>query len=132
VPGYRPFVKSKIQRLRVTDKNLKYEGSLELDEELLKAADILAGELVQVANVNNGERFETYIIKAPAGSGACVLNGAAARLGEVDDEIIVMSTVLLDEEQGAGHVLKRITVDPGNRIVPDNRIVDDGNSPRSG
>jgi aspartate 1-decarboxylase len=126
VPGYRPFVKSKIQRLRVTDKNLKYEGSLELDEELLSAADILAGELVQVANVNNGERFETYIIKAPAGSGACVLNGAAARLGEVDDEIIVMSTVLLDEEQGAGHVLKRITVDP------DNRIVDDGNSPRSG
>ncbi|UCG42360.1 MAG: aspartate 1-decarboxylase [candidate division WOR-3 bacterium] len=124
--GYRPFVKSKIQRLRVTDKNLKYEGSLELDEELLRAADILPGELVQVANLNNGERFETYVIKARADSGACVLNGAAARLGEVGDEIIVMSTVLLGEEQGAGHVLRRISVDS------DNRMVDDGNSPRSG
>ena len=124
--GYRPFVKSKIQRLRVTDKNLKYEGSLELDEALLTAGDILPGELVQVANVNNGERFETYVIKARAGSGACVLNGAAARLGEVGDEIIVISTVLLEEEKGAGHLLKRIRVDS------DNRIVDDGNSPRSG
>ena len=124
--GYRPFVKSKIQRLRVTDKNLKYEGSLELDEALLRAGDILPGELVQVANVNNGERFETYVIRARAGSGACVLNGAAARLGEVGDEVIVMSTVLLDEKQGAGHVLKRIRVDS------ENRIVDDGNSPRSG
>jgi aspartate 1-decarboxylase len=132
VSRYRPFVKSKIQRLRVTDKNLKYEGSLELDEELLRAADILPGELVQVANVNNGERFETYVIRARAGSGSCVLNGAAARLGEVGDDIIVMSTVLLDEEEGAGHVLKRIRVDSDNRIVPDNRIVDDGNSPRSG
>jgi len=126
VSGYRPFVKSKIQRLRVTDKNLKYEGSLELDEALLRAGDILPGELVQVANVNNGERFETYVIRARAGSGACVLNGAAARLGEVGDEVIVMSTVLLDEKQGAGHVLKRIRVDS------ENRIVDDGNSPRSG
>ena len=74
----RCLVRSKIQRLVVTDKDLKYEGSLELDSRLMKPADILPGELVQVVNVNNGSRFETYVIAARAGSGACVLNGAAA------------------------------------------------------
>jgi aspartate 1-decarboxylase len=103
--------------LTVTDKNLKYEGSLELDATLMAAADLLPGEVIQVVNVNNGARFETYVIKAPEGSGACVLNGAAARLGEAGDEVIVMSSIIIDDAEAAGSELKRINVDKNNRIV---------------
>jgi len=120
-------VRSKIQRLVVTDKNLKYEGSLELDSRLMRAADIVPGELVQVVNVNNGSRFETYVIAARAGSGACVLNGAAARLGEVGDEVIVMSLVWLGDAESRRHQLTRVNVDHRNRIKKS-----DHNSPRGG
>ena len=123
----RCLVRSKIQRLVVTDKNLKYEGSLELDSRLMQAADILPGELVQVVNVNNGSRFETYVIAARAGSGACVLNGAAARLGEVGDEVIVMALAWLADVEARQHRLTRINVDHRNRIKKS-----DSNSPRGG
>ena len=115
----RNLVKSKIQRLVITDKNLKYEGSLALDAGLLRLSDILPSEVVQVVNVNNGARFETYAIEAPAGSCRCVLNGAAARLGEVGDEIIVMSSVLLDDAAAREHCIKVINVDGDNRIKRD-------------
>jgi len=117
----RCLVRSKIQRLVVTDKNLKYEGSLELDSGLMRAADILPGELVQVVNVNNGSRFETYVIAARAGSGACVLNGAAARLGEVGDELIVMSLGWFAEPESREHRLARVNVDQRNRIKQSDR-----------
>jgi len=107
---------SKIQRLVVTEKNLKYEGSLDLDSRLMQAADILPGELVQVVNVNNGSRFETYVIAARAGSGACVLNGAAARLGEVGDEVIVMALAWLADVEARQHRLTHVHVDHRNRI----------------
>jgi aspartate 1-decarboxylase len=123
----RCLVRSKIQRLVVTDKNLKYEGSLELDSRLMRAADIVPGEFVQVVNVNNGSRFETYVIAARAGSGACVLNGAAARLGEVGDEVIVMSLVWLGDAESRQHRLTRVNVDHRNRIKKSDR-----NSPRRG
>jgi aspartate 1-decarboxylase len=123
----RCLVRSKIQRLVVTDKNLKYEGSLELDSRLMRAADVLPGELVQVVNVNNGSRFETYVIAARAGSGACVLNGAAARLGEVGDELIVMSLGWFAESELQLHRLTRVNVDHRNRIKKSDR-----NSPRGG
>ncbi len=123
----RCLVRSKIQRLVVTDKNLKYEGSLELDSRLMRAADIVPSEFVQVVNVNNGSRFETYVIAARAGSGACVLNGAAARLGEVGDEVIVMSLVWLGDAESRQHRLTRVNVDHRNRIKKSDR-----NSPRSG
>jgi aspartate 1-decarboxylase len=123
----RCLVRAKIQRLVVTDKNLKYEGSLELDSRLMRAADILPGELVQVVNVNNGSRFETYVIAARAGSGACVLNGAAARLGEVGDEVIVMALVWLADSEARAHRLTRINVDHRNRIKKSDR-----HSPGSG
>jgi aspartate 1-decarboxylase len=123
----RCLVRSKIQRLVVTDKNLKYEGSLELDSRLMRAADIVPGELVQVVNVNNGSRFETYVIAARAGSGACVLNGAAARLGEVGDEVIVMTLVWLGDAESRQHRLTRVNVDNRNRIKNSDR-----NSPRGG
>lgn len=115
----RNLVKSKIQRLVITDKNLKYEGSLALDAGLLRLSDILPSEVVQVVNVNNGARFETYAIEAPAGSRRCVLNGAAARLGEVGDELIVMSSVLLDDATAREHRIKVINVDSDNRIKRD-------------
>jgi len=123
----RCLVRSKIQRLLVTDKNLQYEGSLELDSRLMRAAGILPGELVQVVNVNNGSRFETYVIAARAGSGACVLNGAAARLGEVGDELIVMSLAWLAQSESRQHRLTRINVDRRNHIKKRDR-----NSPRGG
>ncbi len=116
---FRVFLKSKIQRPRVTDKNLKYEGSLELDEALLAAADILPGEVIQVVNVTNGARFETYAIAAPRGSGRCVLNGGAARLGEVGDELIVMSNVLVAEDAAGAHRPCKINVDSRNQAVDD-------------
>jgi len=123
----RCLVRSKIHRPVVTDKNLKYEGSLELDSRLMRAADILPGEFVQVVNVNNGSRFETYVIAARAGSGACVLNGAAARLGEVGDELIVMSLAWLADAESRKHRLTRVNVDHRNRIRKSDR-----NSPRGG
>ena len=123
----RCLVRSKIHRLVVTDKNLKYEGSLELDSRLMRAADILPGEFVQVVNVNNGSRFETYVIAARAGSGACVLNGGAARLGEVGDELIVMSLAWLADAESRKHRLTRVNVDHRNHVRKSDR-----NSPRGG
>lgn len=112
----RKFVKSKIQGLRITDKQLHYEGSLELDADLLRAAEILPGEMVQVVNINNGERLETYAISGPSSSGVCVLKGAAARLGEVGDEIIVMSIALLDAKAVESYKMIRVKVDQNNRL----------------
>lgn len=113
----RVLLNSKIHRLKVTDKNLHYAGSLQLDEKLLTAAGILPGEVVQVVNLNNGERFETYVIAGRAGE--CVLNGGAARLGEIGDELIVMSNVLVDESAAEQHRPRLIYVDQHNRIVSD-------------
>ncbi len=114
---FRILVKSKIQRLVVTDKNLRYEGSLSIDGELLDAADILPGEVVQVVNITNGNRFETYAIRARAGSGACVLNGGAARMGEVGDELIVMSNIILDEAEVTTYRLRKVVVGKDNRLI---------------
>ena len=112
---FRQLVKSKVQRLTVTDKNLKYEGSLALDAGLLRSADILAGEVVQVVNVNNGARFETYTIKGKPGSGTVCLNGPAARLGQVGDVVIVITYVLLSPEEAKKHTPTIVKVDKKNR-----------------
>jgi len=87
----RLMLKSKIHGVTITDKQLHYKGSITLDKNLLKAANILPGEQVHVLNLNTGVRFITYAISARAGSGAVVLNGPAARLGEIGDKIIVLS-----------------------------------------
>lgn len=92
-------LKSKIHRVRVTEANLNYVGSITIDEELLEAANMIEGEKVQILNINNGERFETYIIKGERGSGCICLNGAAARKVAVDDLVIIVSYALLDFEQ---------------------------------
>ncbi|MBO5216318.1 MAG: aspartate 1-decarboxylase [Alistipes sp.] len=92
-------LKSKIHRVRVTGANLNYVGSITIDEELLEAANMIEGEKVQILDINNGERFETYIIKGERGSGCICLNGAAARKVAVDDLVIIVSYALLDFEQ---------------------------------
>lgn len=92
-------LKSKIHCVTVTEANLNYMGSITIDEELLDAANMIAGEKVQIVDNNNGERFETYIIKGERGSGCICLNGAAARKVQVGDVVIIMSYALMDFEE---------------------------------
>lgn len=92
-------VKSKIHRVTVTEANLNYIGSITIDEDLLDAANLIPNEKVSIVNNNNGERFETYIIKGERGSGMVCLNGAAARKAQPGDIIIVMSYALMDFEE---------------------------------
>ncbi len=93
------ILKSKIHRAVITEANLNYVGSITLDEDLMDAANIIENEKVQVVNVNNGERFETYVIKGKRGSGICCLNGPAARKGMVGDTIIVISYASMSFEE---------------------------------
>ena len=92
-------MKSKLHCVQVTEANLNYMGSITIDEDLMDAANLIAGEKVQVLDNNNGERFETYIIKGERGSGCICLNGAAARKCEVGDTIIIISYALMDFEE---------------------------------
>ncbi|ADC89320.1 aspartate 1-decarboxylase [Thermocrinis albus DSM 14484] len=94
---YRRMLKSKIHRARITGCELHYEGSIAIDESLLRASNILPFEQVDVYNVNNGARFSTYVIPAPPGSGEVRLNGAAARLGMPGDIVIIASYCMVDE-----------------------------------
>jgi aspartate 1-decarboxylase len=91
-------LKSKIHRAVITEANLHYVGSCTIDEDLLDAANMIEGEKIQIVNVNNGERLETYIIKGKRNTGTIALNGAAARLAQPGDVIIIMSYALLDFE----------------------------------
>ncbi len=92
-------LKSKIHRVRVTQADLNYVGSITIDEDLLDAAGMIEGEKVQILDINNGERLETYIIKGERGSGCICLNGAAARKVAVDDLVIIVSYALMDFEE---------------------------------
>ena len=92
-------MKSKIHCARVTEANLNYMGSITIDEDLMDAANLIAGEKVAIVDNNNGERFETYIIKGEKGSGCICLNGAAARKVQVGDIVIIMSYALMDFEE---------------------------------
>ncbi|MBQ8360888.1 MAG: aspartate 1-decarboxylase [Bacteroidaceae bacterium] len=96
---YIEVLKSKIHCARVTEANLNYMGSITIDEDLMDAANLIAGEKVHIVNNNNGARFETYIIKGERGSGCVCLNGAAARLVQVGDVVIIMSYAQMDFEE---------------------------------
>ncbi len=113
----RHLMKSKIHRATITAADLHYEGSLTVDQDLLDAADLITGEEVQVVNVNNGERFSTYVIPGPRGSGMLQLNGAAARLGLPGDLVILISYGLFGAEEAARHAPRVVFVDERNRIV---------------
>jgi aspartate 1-decarboxylase len=112
----REFCLSKIHHARVTQADLHYEGSLTVDENLLDAAGIALFEKVQVVNVNNGARFETYTIPGIRGSRVVCLNGPAARLGQVGDMLIIITYGLLNEEEARDHKPKVIVLDDDNNI----------------
>ncbi len=110
------MLKSKIHRASVTDKHLEYEGSITIDEKLMEAADIFENEKVHVLNINNGNRFETYVIKGKKGSGQICINGAAARLAEKNDVIIIVSYGLVEAGQRSAFKPRIVKVDKNNRI----------------
>lgn len=89
-------LKSKIHRAVITESNLNYVGSITIDEDLIEAANMIENEKVQVVNVNNGERLETYVIRGKRGSGICCLNGPAARRGMVGDVVVIISYASMD------------------------------------
>lgn len=112
----RFFLKSKIHRARVTDCSPDYEGSITVDSQLLEAAKIAEYEMVLVANVSNGARFETYAIEGEKGSGVVCVNGAAARLCKKGDLVIIMSKCLLDEGEEKNFKPVKIKVDAENKL----------------
>jgi len=108
--------KSKIHRATVTEADLNYEGSITIDADLMDAADILPHEQVQILNVNNGERFDTYAIRGTRGSGVVCLNGPAARLAHVGDTVIILTYAEMEREELLRHVPTVVFVDERNRI----------------
>lgn len=113
----RIMLKAKIHHARVTEANLNYEGSLSLDEELMTAADMLPYEKVHIYNVTNGERFSTYLIKGEKGSGKVGVFGAAARRAKVGDTLIVVSYVILEEEETEFFMPKILILGADNQIA---------------
>ncbi|MBI1729716.1 aspartate 1-decarboxylase [Candidatus Acetothermia bacterium] len=116
------LLKSKIHRAKITDKNLGYEGSLTLDQDLMDAAGIFKYEKIQLVNVNNGSRLETYAIPGERGTGDVVLNGAAARWGEIGDVVIIISYAQIDQHGVKGFEPKIVLVDAQNHIKPSSKI----------
>ena len=112
----REMFKSKIHRATVTMAELYYEGSITIDKDLLDEADILPHEKVQVVNVNTGTRLETYTLEGPSGSGMICLNGPAARLGTVGDEVIIITYSHLTEEEAKKHKPRVVLVDKENKV----------------
>jgi len=108
--------KAKIHRATVTNADLNYEGSISIDTHLLAESGILINEKVDVVNINNGERFSTYVIEAPENSGEIQVNGAAARLVQKGDKVIIISYAIIDEKEAKNYVPKVIVVDDNNRV----------------
>jgi aspartate 1-decarboxylase len=111
------ILKSKLHRVTVTEANLNYVGSVTIDEDLLEAAGMIEHEKVAIVNVSNGARLETYIIKGRRGSGTVCLNGAAARLVQVQDTIIIMSYAIMDFEAAKTFQPKVVFTDTNNKIA---------------
>lgn len=112
----RHLMKSKIHRAVVTEANLNYVGSITIDEDLMDAANLYGNEKVQVVNNNNGARLETYVIPGPRGSGVVCLNGAAARLVQPGDLVIIISYGIFSEEEARVHLPKVVFVNEANRV----------------
>jgi aspartate 1-decarboxylase len=114
---FRQMMKSKIHRATVTEANLNYVGSVTIDQDLMELVDILPDEKVQIVNNYNGARFETYAIPGKRGSGVICLNGAAARLVQPGDQVIIISYGFLSEEEARTHKPKIAIMDEANRTV---------------
>jgi aspartate 1-decarboxylase len=122
------MLKGKLHRATVTQANLNYVGSITIDEALMEAAGILEYELVQIVNINNGSRFETYVIKGERDSGMICLNGAAARLVQVEDKIIIMSYVQLSAEEAATHKPNVVLIGENNQITETTDYINHGST----
>lgn len=114
---FRTMMKGKIHRATVTEANLHYVGSITIDEDILDKVDILPNEKVQVVNNNNGARLETYVILGKRGSGVICLNGAAARLVQPGDRVIIISYAMMDDEEAKKYQPKVAVMNEHNRIV---------------
>lgn len=113
----RNILISKIHRATVTKCDLNYVGSITIDKEILEKADILENEKVEVFNINNGNRFQTYVFVGKPGSGEIIINGAAARLVHKGDNIIILNYAFMDEKAAKKHNPKIIIVDDNNKII---------------
>lgn len=113
---YIQILKSKIHCATVTEANLEYVGSITIDQTIMEAAGIYPGERVSIANKNNGERFETYVIAGPAGSGVICLNGAAARKAQVGDVVIIMSYAMMTPEEAKTFKPSIVFPGKGNKL----------------
>lgn len=107
---------SKIHRVRVTDANLNYVGSITIDAKLMQAAKLRVGQKVDIVNINNGERFTTYVIKGPEGNGDICLNGAAARKAQIGDKIIIIAYASMNESEADAHRPIAVLVNEDNSI----------------
>lgn len=114
---FRTMMKSKLHRATVTEANLNYVGSITIDQDLLDAVDMYPNEKVQIVNNNNGARLETYIIPGPRGSGTICLNGAAARLVQPGDNIIIISYAMMTDEEARNFKPLIAILDQHNKIV---------------
>lgn len=114
---FRTMMKSKLHRATVTEANLNYVGSITIDENLMDKIDLLENEKVQVVNNNNGARLETYVIPGPRGSGVICLNGAAARLVQPGDRVIIISYAMMTDDEAKNHRPKVAILDENNNIV---------------
>ena len=112
----RTMLQAKLHRVRVTEADLHYEGSCGIDEDLLDAADMREFEKIELYNVNNGERFSTYAIPAPPGSGVISLNGAAARKAHVGDLLIICTYAPMTTSEAVAYKPKVVLLGPNNRI----------------
>lgn len=110
-------VKSKIHRVKITQAELHYVGSITIDEDIMDAANIIENEKVQIVNINNGERLETYVIKGNRGSGHVCLNGPAARKAQVGDIIIIISYASMNLDEAKSHKPTIIFPDKNNKII---------------
>lgn len=122
----RIMFKSKLHRARVTQAELYYEGSLTIAEDLMEAADLLEYEKISVVNINNGERFETYVIKGERGSGTICLNGAAARKAAVGDRVIIISYSSMTEEEARAFKPTIVLLEEDNSIKSISQTVEHG------
>jgi aspartate 1-decarboxylase len=113
----RFLLKSKLHRVRITDANLEYEGSISIDKRLMDEADILPYEKVSIWDVNNGSRFDTYAIVAPKNSGDIIVNGAASRLVQINDIIIIATFALYNDEKASAFIPKLVYVNDKNKII---------------
>jgi aspartate 1-decarboxylase len=114
---YITLFKSKLHRGTITEANLNYVGSITIDEALLKQANILPGEKIQVVDVNNGNRFETYTIIGPSGSGMICVNGAAARLVQPGDKVIIIAYAMMEPAEAGSFKPRVLILDDNNQVV---------------